>query len=227
MIKTPPTHLGEVFDLLHPKFVQAIVGAHDAYERLGIRHALIGGLAVGIHGHPRATKDVDFLVGPEAFESSGLIVSFRAGVPLASGGVAVDSVPIPEGYESIFERALAEAKKTDDVPVIGLPYLVLMKLMAGRRQDLADVAAIVSKGDLKAVRALVDEALPSASATLEQLIAGKLAEAMVTGSHARWSQRAAATASGLKKRGRSGEVSLTKSDGADSGAACLRESDAS
>ena len=30
---------------------------------LGIPHVLIGGLAVGVHGHPRATSDVDFLVG--------------------------------------------------------------------------------------------------------------------------------------------------------------------
>ena len=34
---------------------------------LGIPHVLIGGLAVGVHSHPRTTKDVDFLVGPEAF----------------------------------------------------------------------------------------------------------------------------------------------------------------
>jgi hypothetical protein len=171
MITARPTHLAEIFDLLHPKFIEAIKGAHEAYERLGIRHALVGGLAVGIHGHPRATKDVDFLVGQEAFESSGAIISFRGGVPLSSGGVAVDSVPIPEGYERVFERALAEAEKTDGVPVIGLPYLVLMKLLAGRRQDLADVVAVVAKGDLKAVRALVAEELPSACQTLEQLIA--------------------------------------------------------
>jgi len=55
--------LEEIFDFLNPRMVAAIRAAHEAYARLGIRHALIGGMAVGVHGHPRATKDIDFLVG--------------------------------------------------------------------------------------------------------------------------------------------------------------------
>lgn len=43
---------------------------------LGVPHVLIGGLAVGIHGHPRATKDVDFMGsrrsrGPDPSSSTG------------------------------------------------------------------------------------------------------------------------------------------------------------
>lgn len=41
--------------------------------RLRVPHALVGGLAVGLHGHPRATKDVDFLVGEEAFTSADVL----------------------------------------------------------------------------------------------------------------------------------------------------------
>lgn len=33
---------------------------------LGVPHVLVGGLAVGVHGHIRATKDVDFMVGESA-----------------------------------------------------------------------------------------------------------------------------------------------------------------
>ena len=44
---------------------------------LGVPHALVGGLAVGLHGHPRATKDVDFLVGAEAFASTEPLLTFR------------------------------------------------------------------------------------------------------------------------------------------------------
>jgi hypothetical protein len=49
-------------------------------KELGVPHALIGGLAVGLHGHPRATKDVDF---PEELRahSSSLIAS--SGFPIA------------------------------------------------------------------------------------------------------------------------------------------------
>ncbi len=35
----------------------------------GVRHVLIGALAVGAWGYPRASKDVDFLVGDEAFDA--------------------------------------------------------------------------------------------------------------------------------------------------------------
>ena len=48
-----------------------LVRAVDTSARLtdlGVPHMLIGGVAVGLHGYPRATKDVDFLVGPEAFK---------------------------------------------------------------------------------------------------------------------------------------------------------------
>lgn len=45
-----------------------VLGRVQTSDRLrwGIRHALVGGLAVGHHGHPRATKGVDFIVGDEA-----------------------------------------------------------------------------------------------------------------------------------------------------------------
>jgi hypothetical protein len=41
----------------------ALFAALDAYDALGIRFALVGGLAVGSYAEPRATKDIAFLVG--------------------------------------------------------------------------------------------------------------------------------------------------------------------
>ena len=48
---------------------------------------VVGGLAIGANGFPRATRDVDFLVGAEAFEhhADGL-VTLRAGVPFQVTG---------------------------------------------------------------------------------------------------------------------------------------------
>lgn len=37
----------------------------DALEAASIEYALCGGLAVAVHGHPRATQDIDLLVRPE------------------------------------------------------------------------------------------------------------------------------------------------------------------
>lgn len=80
--------------LVAPKIRFAAEEMSKELARLGIRHRLCGGLAVGAHGHPRATNVVDFLVGDEAFEHHGPLVTLRA--PFQVGGVAVDSVPIPE-----------------------------------------------------------------------------------------------------------------------------------
>jgi len=67
---------------LQPAVRTAAVEASRRLRQLGIRHALIGGIAVGAHGAPRNTTDVDFLVGLEAFEGSGLVLTHRSGVPV-------------------------------------------------------------------------------------------------------------------------------------------------
>jgi hypothetical protein len=167
------TTLEELFDLLSPRVVRAIRAAHEAYARLGVRHALIGGLAVGVHGHPRATKDVEFLVAGEAFEASGSLVSFRAGIPVAAEGIPVDSILAPEAHAAVLDEALAAAVPFDGIPVITAEHLVLMKLIAGRRQDLADVEAMLraERVDVAGTRRLLDRAAPATSAAFEQLVA--------------------------------------------------------
>lgn len=151
--------LEERLEVLNPRVVRALRAAHEAYTALGVRHALIGGLAVGVHGHARATRDVDFLVGPEAFETHGVLVSFKPGIPQSAEGVSVDSLLPPQEYESLLSEALDDAEVIDGVPVIRPEPLVLMKLIAGRRQDLADIAALLRIGavDVSSVRASLEE----------------------------------------------------------------------
>jgi hypothetical protein len=63
-----------------PEVIEAMKVASAALQKAKVRHVLVGGLAVGAHGFPRATKDVDFLVGDEAFErhAGGLVTFARA-----------------------------------------------------------------------------------------------------------------------------------------------------
>src|SRR5438128_8817672 len=68
---------------------EAALEAAQELSRLGIRHVLCGGLAVGAYGYPRGARIVDFLVGEEAFEHHGTIVTLRA--PFQVRGVPVDS----------------------------------------------------------------------------------------------------------------------------------------
>jgi hypothetical protein len=82
----------EVFRFVSPKVRDAAIKTADQLNYLGIRHALAGGLAVGAHGYVRATTDVDFLVGEEAFEHQGSLVAFKAGVPIEVDGVRIATI---------------------------------------------------------------------------------------------------------------------------------------
>jgi hypothetical protein len=68
-----------------------------------IPHALCGGLALAIHGHPRATRDIDFLVPGEAVENA-LSALKLAGFTLRAG-------PIPLGTNTDKPRRLFRATK--------------------------------------------------------------------------------------------------------------------
>ena len=115
--------------------------ASEALTRAGIPHLLIGGLAVGAWGHPRATKDVDFLVRQaDAFETHGPIVTFRRDVPIAVEGVTVDYLVAEDyGLESLFVGAAPGT-------VVPIEALFALKLRAHRPQDRADVSALVDAG---------------------------------------------------------------------------------
>jgi hypothetical protein len=61
-------------------------------------------------------------------------------------------------------------KTSDGVPIAPPDTIVLMKLLAGRTQDLADVEAIVASGaDRDFLRAAVGKAAPGHLQTLERL----------------------------------------------------------
>jgi hypothetical protein len=128
----------------------AALEASRRLRALSIRHALIGGLAVGAHGAPRNTTDVDFLVGTEAFEGSGLVLTHRQGVPVKVGSVAVDLLP---AEDPAMEKALDDVQGGESIPVIALPVLVQMKLRALRAHDQDDVRRLIRAGaDLGAIR---------------------------------------------------------------------------
>ena len=68
--------------VVSPIVIEAMRTASAALSRAGVRHVVVGGLAVGANGYARATGCVDFLVGNEAFEHhEGGLVTLRAGVP--------------------------------------------------------------------------------------------------------------------------------------------------
>ena len=161
--------LGLCDGIVSSRILQALYDAAAKYEALGVPYVVIGGLAVGAYGAPRATKDVDFLVGEEAFEHHGPFVSFRPGLPISSGGVAVDPVSIGLG-EDFLLGAFDRPTTSRGVPVIALPPLIYLKLRAGRHQDLADVARLLDAGiDERPARQYLHEHAQELISTFERL----------------------------------------------------------
>lgn len=128
----------------------------------GAEFLLIGGYALAVHGHVRATDDLDVLVRPSAANAMRV---FRA---LASFGAPVEQHAVTEGLFAqarygyrmgippnviellttidgvSFDEAWANHHVTEidgrEIPVIGRRALLANKRAAGRPKDLADVA---------------------------------------------------------------------------------------
>jgi hypothetical protein len=163
--------LAPVFALLAPRIRDVVVKTHEALTAAGIRHALAGGLAVGAHGHPRATKDVDFLVGDEAFiEHGGGLVTLHPALPIAIGDIPIDAVPVPKEAPFLAE-ALEHPDRTEGIPVVPIEALVCMKLLAMRPRDRRDIEELVLAGmDVKRVRRHVLEHLPDLAEEFDRLV---------------------------------------------------------
>jgi hypothetical protein len=154
-----------------PAFQRAVLEVSRMLAAAGIRHALVGALAANAYrSRPRTTEDIDFLVGDEAFERHpGGFVTMR--VPVVEfDGIDVDQIPLSEPVRPHEEGALRDAWMSEGVPIAPVEAIVVMKLLAGRTQDLADIEAIVGSGaDRDSLRAAVDEAAPHRAGTLAKL----------------------------------------------------------
>jgi hypothetical protein len=139
------------------RILDATARASKELDRLGIRHALIGALAVGAYGYPRATKDADFLVGEEGFERhGGGIVTFKPGMPILVNGVVVDVMA-----DEVVEEQVEEPYESEGIPIVDPGALVYLKLKAWRRKDQEDVVQLLKKGlDDKMVRKYLEEVAP-------------------------------------------------------------------
>ncbi len=69
--------LEDLAEVVAPQVLLDAVRVGELLAELRVPHVLIGGLAVGLDGHPRATKDVDYMVGPEAFQTTEPILVCR------------------------------------------------------------------------------------------------------------------------------------------------------
>lgn len=153
-----------------PTYERAVREVSRMFSQAGIRHVLVGALAANAYrSRPRTTEDIDFLVGDEAFEKHPEgFVTMR--VPVVEfDGIDVDQVPITDALR-VVEGALDRAPVSQGVPIAPLDTIVIMKLLAGRTQDLADIEAIVASGaDREMLKRAVLSAVPALMDVLQRL----------------------------------------------------------
>jgi hypothetical protein len=133
-------------DVVAPEILNAMRAAAEQLERAGIRHALAGALAVGAHGYPRASKDVEFLVAAEAFTFRGDgVVTLNPNVPIRVGNVTIDPIPVGS-HEPYLTEALERAPVSDGIRILPIEALVYMKLDSRRGRDAVDVVELIKAG---------------------------------------------------------------------------------
>ena len=148
----------------------------------GIQWAMIGGVATRAYMAERATKDLDIIVQDKDGESAIQKLKeagYQIISKLAMPGYLMQS---PDGTELdvLFGkyRWLKEAldrpnQDSAGYPVVGLPYLILLKMEAQRPQDWADVSRMLgwaNDRDLDEVRATIKKYAPQDLEDLESLI---------------------------------------------------------
>jgi hypothetical protein len=143
---------------LPPDFLDLLTALNAAEAK----YMLVGGHAVGFHGVPRATKDIDIWIEASPENAARVLAALRAfGAPL--GDLTVDDLARPgQGFRmgappfrieiltEISGVAFADAwprrerAEVDGVAlhVIGLADLLDNKRAAARKRDLADVDAL-------------------------------------------------------------------------------------
>lgn len=151
-------------------------------HRLQTPFVIVGGVATALYMPLRLTLDVDLLVlaadAPRLHRELGQGGCTRKGL-LTIGGTSWQTpdgnlVDVLEWSETWVQVAIQTPNRSPDgLPVIALPYLVLMKLAASRPQDLADLSRMLGLADeatLRQVRDTVAAYRGEDAADLESLI---------------------------------------------------------
>lgn len=144
----------------------------EGFERGGVQYALCGGLAVAVHGHPRATMDIDVLVRAEQLASAiqvargtgfdlparKMVFGLQAGKPREMQRVSkldpetnelmsLDLIIVGPEIEEAWDGRVVVAWRERDISIVSRAGLVMMKKLAGRPQDLADIAVLEGTDD--------------------------------------------------------------------------------
>lgn len=142
--------------------IAELIALVTALRNANLPFAVCGGLAMAIHGHPRATQDIDILIREENLNEvlevakavgfwipSGKM-PFKAKTPLAmeiyrvSKAVGEKLIPldlmlVSPALEEVWNGRISGQIGDVDCTVVSADGLIRMKEIAARTQDLADI----------------------------------------------------------------------------------------
>lgn len=147
---------------LDPKVISALREVSLRLTSAGVRHAVVGALAVGVYGWPRATRDVDLLVGREAWDRlpGGELIP-RVELPESIEGVGIDVLSTDVAGDFL-EAALDAPLMSDGIPIAPPEVVICTKLLRLVMRDQADIVEMVKAGliDRDRVRGYLMEHAP-------------------------------------------------------------------
>lgn len=139
-------------------FFQELKDLTGALEAGAVDYALCGGVALAIHGVPRATQDIDLLVRPEdlarlreiartcGFVLESFPMDFASGITIQRFTKLIDGHPlmldvllVGGSLDGAWKDRQSAEIEGGRMVVVSRESLIALKLAAGRPQDLVDV----------------------------------------------------------------------------------------
>jgi len=141
---------------------EELVAIITALDRDGIDYAICGGFAVGLHGYPRMTFDLDLLiqeadlarfettVRPLGFDVVAGTFTFRRGTPTETrfwraskhdgpDHLVLDALLVTSVFAAVWETRHRMRFDDHDLWVVSRDGLATMKTVSGRAKDFADL----------------------------------------------------------------------------------------
>jgi predicted nucleotidyltransferase len=136
----------------------------DSLNKNGVKYLLLGGWAVGIYGHPRATGDMDVLIAIDEANLDKLLKAlYEFGAPAVKKGhfkekgnvfrmgrspIKIDVINDASGIdiEDSYSRRKVVHVDGIDISLISREDLIKNKRASGRTKDIADVENLEGRG---------------------------------------------------------------------------------
>lgn len=138
----------------------------EQLDARGFDYAVCGGMAMAVHGHLRATIDIDLLIQEESLDSllataraagyniRGKDLSFANGAveirrvskidPESGDILSLDLLLTTPAIESVWKSRVDADWEGTKLTVVSRDGLIALKQLRNSQQDLADIAVLVS-----------------------------------------------------------------------------------